>query len=157
MNADDDDLLLRAYTSTRDDVLGVGWSEAQRREFVELQYRAQRADYEQRFPASEHSIIVVDGKPGGRIWIDRRADEIRLLDLTVLPEYRNHGVGYELLERLIAEARRAGVALRHSVLATNLGALRFYARLGFEVIDDVGMHVLMQLRPDRAPISRRDG
>ena len=39
-----------------------------------------------------------------------------------------------------------GVPLRHSVLVDNVDGLRFYERLGFEVIEDFGMYVLMEWR-----------
>jgi GNAT superfamily N-acetyltransferase len=140
----DDDFLLRVYASTRDDVHQTPWTETERGRFVEMQYRAQRDDYESRFATARHSIILVGGEPHGRIWVDRRADEIRLLDITLLPEFRNQDTGGVLLERLIDEARLAGIPLRHSVFNTNTEALRFYSRLGFEVVEDFEMYVLME-------------
>lgn len=144
----DEPLLLELYASTRDDVAHAPFTDEQRREFIRMQFEAQRTDYQNRFPNAEHSIVLVDGEAGGRIWIDRRPDEIRLLDIALLPEHRDAGTGRVLVERLIDEARLAGVALRHSVLSTNLDALRFYHRLGFTVIEDFEMYVLMEWRPD---------
>ncbi len=142
----DEPLLLELYASTRDDVAQAPFTDEQRRGFIKMQHEAQRTDYQARFPAAEHSIILVDGEAQGRIWIDRRPEEIRLLDIALLPEHRDAGTGRVLVERLIDEARVAGVPLRHSVLSTNLDALRFYERLGFEVIEDYEMYVLMEWR-----------
>ncbi len=138
--------LLRVYEGTRDDVSALPWPEQQRREFVAMQFAAQEADYGTRFPDAEHSVVLVDGVPHGRIWIDRNAAEIRLLDVALLPERRNRGTGRVLLERLIAEAQSAGKPLRHSVYKSNTGALRFYERLGFEVVETFEMYVLMEWR-----------
>lgn len=145
---DDEAFLLELYASTRDDVAGSPLTEADKAQFIAMQCRAQRTDYETRFPEAEHSIVVVDGVSAGRIWIDRRDDEIRLLDVSLLPGDRNSGVGGVLLDRLIAEATAAGTPLRHSVLTENEAALRFYRRRGFEVIEDFGMYVLMEFRPN---------
>ncbi|NND73799.1 MAG: GNAT family N-acetyltransferase [Ilumatobacter sp.] len=151
----DTDLLRRIYRDTRDDVAALPWADAQKDEFVDAQFRAQAADYAQRFAAAEHSIVLVDDRPVGRIWVDRRPDEIRLLDVALLAAHRNRGTGSELIGRLIAEAGRAGVPLRHSVFVDNADALRFYRRLGFVVIEDFGMYVLMELAPvtPEAPLS----
>ena len=149
----DREFLRRVYVGTRDDVQAVPWDDAQRRAFLDMQFEAQQTDYETRFPGAEHSIVLVDGVAHGRIWIDRRGDEIRLLDIALLPERRGHGTGRELLERLIAEARDAGLPLRHSVYKTNGAALRFYERLGFEVFEDYEMYVLMEW----TGVSRRAG
>ncbi len=144
MTGADRDFLLRVYEGTRDDARAVPWPEEQRREFVAMQFAAQSADYETRFPNAEHSIVLVDGLPHGRIWIDRADTEIRLLDVALLPERRNRGTGRVLLERLIAEARDAGKPLRHSVYKSNTDALRFYERLGFAVVEDFELYVLME-------------
>ncbi|MGI9644273.1 MAG: GNAT family N-acetyltransferase [Ilumatobacteraceae bacterium] len=146
VNRTDEPLLLELYASTRDDVAQAPLTDEERREFIRMQFDAQRTDYEVRFPAAQHSIVLFDGAAGGRIWIDRRPDEIRLLDIALLPEHRDEGIGRVLVERLIDEARIAGIPLRHSVLSTNLDALRFYERLGFEVIEDFELYVLMEWR-----------
>lgn len=146
----DREFLFAVYEGTRDDVSQVPWSDEERRAFVEMQFAAQHSDYVTRFPDSEHSIIVVDGEAHGRMWVDRRADEIRLLDIALLPEHRNRGTGRVLLERLIAEARNAGRPLRHSVFKSNVGALRFYRRLGFEVSEDFDAYVLMEWSGERS-------
>ena len=141
----DDDLLLQIYAGTRAAELAVvPWTDDQKNEFIAMQFAAQRADYETRFPDAEHSIIAVDGAHVGRVWIDRRDDEIRLLDIALLPEHQNRGTGSELLKRLIEEARQAGTPLRHSVYVTNQAALRFYERLGFTVVEDFETYVLME-------------
>jgi len=124
----------------------VAWSDDQKRVFLKGQFEAQRTDYLARFPAAKHSIIVVDDEPIGRIWIDRRNDEIRILDVAILPRDQNAGVGTVLLERLQHQAAEAGLPLRHSVPVTNQDALRFYRRLGFCVVEDFETHVLMEWR-----------
>jgi ribosomal protein S18 acetylase RimI-like enzyme len=128
----------------------VPWDDEQKHQFLTMQFTAQQSDYETRFPNATHSIIVADGQDVGRIWIDRRTDEIRLLDIAILTKYRNSGIGQIMLEQLQAEASASTTALRHSVYNTNQDALRLYERLGFVVIEDFDTHVLMEWQPAAA-------
>jgi ribosomal protein S18 acetylase RimI-like enzyme len=144
----DDGFLLALYQSTRaTEMVSVPWSDEQKRAFLKGQFEAQRLDYTTRFPSAEHSIIVSDDEPIGRIWIDRRDEEIRLLDIAILPRWQNAGIGATLLERLQQQAKEAGLPLRHSVYATNHEALRFYRRLDFVVVEDFQTHMLMEWSP----------
>ena len=60
-----------------------------------------------------------------------------LEDLFVLPEFRGHGIGYALLQRLAALAVERGYGrLDWSVLDWNRPAIDFYERLGARGLDD---------------------
>ena len=132
----------------------VQWSDEQKEAFLRGQFDAQRADYSVRFPDAEHSIVVVDDEPAGRIWVDQRVEEIRLLDIAILPSGQNTGVGTALVEQLQRHATEAGLPLRHSVHATNRDAMRFYQRLGFVVVEDFDTHLLMEWSPS---VTQTDG
>jgi len=89
-------------------------------------------------------VITIDDRPAGRIWIGRDSEQIRLLDIALLPEFQNRGAGTILLRRLIEEAREAGKPLRHMVFVLNNDADRFYERLGFVVIEEFGAYKHME-------------
>jgi ribosomal protein S18 acetylase RimI-like enzyme len=144
VTAADREFLLRVYADSRDDVQALPWPEAERRRFIEMQFEAQQLDYGRRFPDSDHSILLVDGERVGRLWVGRWPDELRLLDIALLVERRNQGIGTIVVRRLQDSAVSARLPLRHSVFKTNTGALRFYGRLGFEVVEDFDMYVLME-------------
>src|SRR5207245_11068797 len=110
----DDEFLLRVYMSTRAEELAQAeWQEGQQEAFVKWQFDLQRREYDARYPAAEYDVVLVDDRPAGRIWIGRDAEEIHLLDIAVLPEFQNRGVGRALLRSLIDEAKQSGQALRH--------------------------------------------
>ncbi len=152
--AADEPFLLSLYQSTRQDELDVvPWSDSEKADFVRMQFNAQKTDYSRRFPDAEISIVTVDGGDAGRTWINRDAHEIRLLDIALVPDLRGKGVGTALLLRLQEEAKKSGLLLRHSVHKTNLGAIRFYRRLGFTQVEDYQTHDLMEwsgVMPDEA-------
>jgi ribosomal protein S18 acetylase RimI-like enzyme len=148
VESSDEPLLRRIFASTREaEMQIVPWGEEEKEAFLDMQFTAQKTDYAVRFPRSEHSIILVDEVEVGRVWIDRGEDEIRLIDIALLPERRNGGTGTTLLRRLQAEASAADRPLRHSVYKQNTGALRFYERLGFQVVEDFETYVLMEWIP----------
>src|SRR5947207_4858687 len=138
VTAADEAFLLFVYDRSRAEELAQAeWQEGQKEAFVKWQFDLQRREYDARYPGAEYDVILVDGQPAGRIWIGRNAEEIHLLDIVVLPEFQNRGVGGTLLRSLIEEAKQTGKALRHMVFIMNVGALRFYERLGFIVIGDL--------------------
>ena len=146
---DDEEFLLVVYATTRADELAqVPWSDEQKAAFVRMQFDAQRRDYDARHPDAEYDIILLDARPVGRLWVGRDEEEIRLLDIALLPEAQNKGVGGALLRRLIEEAKETGKKLRHMVFVLNPNAQRFYERLGFRVFEDLGAYRHMEWQPD---------
>ena len=145
VTTDDDAFLLSVYDSTRAEELGqVEWAEGQREAFLKWQFDLQRGEYDARFPDAEYNLVLIDDQPAGRFWIGRRDEEIRLLDIALLPQFQNRGAGTLLIQSLIEEARAANKRLRHMVFVLNDNAHRFYERLGFVVIDDLGGYKHME-------------
>lgn len=142
---DDDEFLLAVYTSTRAEELAqVNWQPGQKESFVRWQFDLQRKEYDTRYPDARYDIVLVNGQPAGRIWVGVDANQIRLLDIGLLEEFQNRGVGTVLLKQLIAEAGEANKPLRHMVFVLNNDAHRFYERLGFVTIEDVGGYKHME-------------
>ncbi len=144
MREDDRPFLSRLYAGTRQEELkATPWTEEQKREFLQMQFDAQHKFYMEHFPQAEFSIIEMEGNPVGRIYIDRRQDEIRLVDIALLPEYRGQGLGGLLMHGLLEEGQKAGKPIRIHVEYDN-PAMRLYKRLGFRRIDDNGIYHLME-------------
>lgn len=144
----DNEFLLAVYASTRADELAQAeWAEGQQEMFLRWQFDLQRREYDTRFPEADYRVILIDQQPAGRIWIGTDNEQIRLLDIALLPEFQSRGVGTALLEGLKSEAQNAGKALRHMVFVLNNNADRFYERLGFKKIEDFGAYKHMEWRP----------
>lgn len=142
---EDDPFLLSVYGSTRDKELSqVEWPAGQRETFLHWQFNLQRKEYDARFPDARYQIVIIDGEPAGRIWIGEREEEIRLLDIAILPQFQNRGAGTLLVKNLIASATASGKTLRHMVFVLNDDAHRFYERLGFRIIEDLGAYKHME-------------
>ena len=146
---DDDQFLLSVYASTREAELSqVEWAEGQKESFLRWQFDTQRREYSARFPNADYHVILVDERPAGRIWVGSDEEQIRLLDIALLPEFQNRGVGTTLLRRLMDLTAREGKALRHMVFVLNNDAHRFYERFGFRIIDDLGAYKHMEWRAE---------
>ena len=141
--------MVGVYASTRAAELAqvTWWDDAQKLAFCRMQYHAQKAEYDARYPDAQYDLILLEGRTAGRLWIGRDDEEIHMLDITVLPWAQGRGVGAALVRGLIEEARASGVRLRHMVFVMNEGARRLYERLGFVVFEEVmGTHLHMEWR-----------
>jgi ribosomal protein S18 acetylase RimI-like enzyme len=145
---EDAEFLFRVYAGTRVEELAVvPWSEEQKEAFLRMQFRAQDTDYHRSYPDAAFLVIESDGAPAGRLYVHRRRNEIAVVDVALVPEYRGRGIGGALLRGLMAEAAAAGLPVRLHVERFN-PAQRLYARLGFRPLADHGVYLLMEWRPD---------
>jgi ribosomal protein S18 acetylase RimI-like enzyme len=148
---DDQPLLLEIYGSTREDELRlVDWSDAQKQAFVEQQFGCQHAYYQQQYADASFDVILADGVPVGRLYVDRREDEIRIIDIALLPEFRGRGIGGSIMKDLLEEALRAEKPVRIHVENYN-PAMRWYDRLGFHKTGETGVYHLMEWVPENTP------
>jgi ribosomal protein S18 acetylase RimI-like enzyme len=146
---DDEPFLFEVYASTRAQEMAlVPWEDEQRKSFLTMQFVAQDSHYRAQFPDASYSIILRDDLPLGRFYVLREQGDIRILDITILPEYRNGGIGTSLLRDLLQEAALSGKRVLIYVETFN-PSLRLFERLGFKSIAEEGINFLMEWRPAR--------
>jgi GNAT superfamily N-acetyltransferase len=145
----DASFLLALYATTRADELEmVPWSEEEKAAFVDMQFKAQNTFYHEQFPQAEFLLVEREGVPIGRVYVNREADQLRLIDISLIPEQRGQGLGTSLLLDLLDEAESVGLPVCIHVEQFN-PAYRLYRRLGFEPIADKGLYKLLEWRPGR--------
>jgi ribosomal protein S18 acetylase RimI-like enzyme len=69
------------------------------------------------------------------------------VDIALLPQFQNLGIGTGLIEQIKARSRQSKIPLRLHVLLTNPG-IRLYQRLGFTRIADDGVYMAMEMLPE---------
>jgi len=144
---EDEALLREIYACTRAAELAmVPWSDEQREAFLRFQFDAQDSHYRSQFPEASYQLILKNTEPVGRLYVLRDATEIRILDITVLPQYRNAGIGTSLIRDVLAEADRSGQTVTIWVEQFNPSQALFQ-RLGFAKIQDDGYSDLFQSVP----------
>ncbi len=141
---------LRAvYASTREAEMQMfDLSETEKQNFIDMQFNAQYRQYQGQFSDASFNIIVHDDVDIGRLYVDRRDDEIRIIDIALLAVYRNHGFGSSLLKTIFTEADKANLPVRIHVEVNN-PALKLYEKLGFVTIDNQVVNYYMERLPDR--------
>ena len=142
----DREFLVGLYATTRAEELEAsGWSPAQRDAFARAQFDLQEQHYGREYPLAERSLIMVGPERAGRIIVNRGDDEIRVVDISLLPEHRGRGVGSALIEEVLAEGAGAGRPVRLHVVSSN-PARRLYERLGFVHVGTAGAYLALEWR-----------
>ena len=140
----DREFLVRVYGESRAEELAqVAWPEGALEAFVRMQFEAQDVSYRTQNPNGSFDVIEVDGRPAGRLYVDRRADEIRIVDIALLPEFRGAGIGSFLIGRLQEEAAGSGRYVSIHVEIHNRAAT-LYTRLGFRAVSEAGLYRRME-------------
>lgn len=142
--SEDTPFLEKLYFETRrDEFAQLGWDENQLATLLKMQFMTQTQSYRMQFPDARNLIIEADGAAVGRLI---ETDEIRLVDIAVLPEFRNRGIGSFVLRRLFEEAKNKTKPVNLQVLKTNIPAIRLYERFGFEKTGEDQLYLMMQWR-----------
>jgi ribosomal protein S18 acetylase RimI-like enzyme len=144
--ADDDTFLFLLYASTRDEFSLLNWDEEQKQALIKMQYDARRSQYEESYTRPEDNIIVAGEMPVGRLFVNEIDREITLVDIALVPKYRNLGIGATLIRQLLDRAVKAGKPVRLHVLKTN-PAQHLYQRLGFSQTGEASMYLEMTFEP----------
>lgn len=137
----DESFLRTVYSSTRADEMAlVDWTPDQKEAFLRMQFDAQTTHYRSYYPQAEYQIIQRgDGLPIGRVIIDRSNEFILLMDIALLPEFRNAGIGTTMMSDLMAEAAASNRPIRLHVEVFN-PAMKLYERLGFVKCSEQGIY-----------------
>ena len=145
----DEEFLLSVYASTRaEEMKLVPWTAEQKDAFVRMQYAAQKQHYAAMYPAASYDVIQKDQTAIGRLWVERKAGELHILDITVLPEHRGRGAGGTLLRRLLEEAGASANVVTIYVESFS-PSLRLFEQLGFRKEREEGHQFLMKWQAQR--------
>ncbi len=115
----DEDFLAEVYFSTRsDEFSALGWDTEQLGQFLAMQYKIQKQAYQLQFPDAENSIIWLEKEKIGRLIVNRSAADLRLVDISLLPEFRSLGTGAKIITGLQNEAGEKNLPLTLTVAVT---------------------------------------
>ena len=143
----DEPIVMKMYASTRSSELEMlPWNEWQKADFVKMQHIAQHTHYVKEYNTERFDIILLDGQPAGRLYIEEKEDQLLLVDIIVLPEYQQQGIGGYYMEQLLEEAaeKQKKVALH---VYSDSWVRELYLRLGFEEKGGTDVHTYMEWHP----------
>lgn len=147
VEAGDDAFLFRVYAGARAEELApIGWDQTTTEAFLRGQFELQDRAYRQTNPLASFALVLIDGAPIGRLYVDRSGTSIHVIDISLLPEHRGRGIGTALLRDLLEEGRRSGRSVTIDALQTGR-ALSLYQRLGFAVTREDDVYATLEWRP----------
>lgn len=146
---EDEKFLRHLYASTRlEEKSLLGWDPASWEAFIAMQFAAQQRSYRMHFPDADAQVVLLNDRPIGRLLVDRHQEEdvIRIVDIALLPRFRGLGIGAALVRDLLAEAEAVAKPIRCHVKRHGRER-RFWERMGFNMIGDGPVHILMEWMP----------
>ncbi|MDA3880465.1 MAG: GNAT family N-acetyltransferase [Prolixibacteraceae bacterium] len=145
----DEDFLFRLYASTRaDEMSASNWDESQKQQFLRFQFNAQLHHYLNNYKNATFDIIHSKGKDIGRLYLTHNDNDIRIIDISLLPEYRGKGIGSRILKAIRKKADQQQKTIRLSVFVTN-PAKRLYEKLGFVEENIEHPYIYMKKCPEK--------
>lgn len=146
---EDESFLYQLYASTREEEMQVwGWEQQAAETFLNMQFRIQQQSYRHQYPDAEQRIIFLGGSPVGQYRLNRGMEELIVVDISLLPVWRNTGLGTLLFRLWQKEAEQADKGIRLHVLRANRGR-KLYERLGFIPVREEGLYIEMVWRSER--------
>jgi len=91
-------------------------------------------------------IVLIQNEPVGMFIILEQNGFLWLDEIQIWPQFQKHGIGSQIIARLIVRARQLNLPLRLRVLHANNAAYRLYRKLGFEQIESLKHHTVMETK-----------
>ena len=138
--------LERLYVSVRwPELEPTAWPDEAKVDFLRSQFRVQRQQYQTQYGGAQFVVLERGTVAAGRLCVLRGPQDFRIVDISLLPEFRGQGIGTGLLGAVIREAARIHASVSLHVEKFN-PAQRLYRRLGFVEAGESGPYWLM-VRP----------
>jgi ribosomal protein S18 acetylase RimI-like enzyme len=148
IEATDSPFLLELYTSTRaSEMSQVDWSDEQKYQFLSMQFNAQQNYYLENYQKATFDVIEWQNTTIGRLYVEEWPTELRIIDIALLPDYCNQGIGSHFLKKVMKHASNINKGVSIHVEQNN-PAMLLYKRLGFEKVDEHGVYDLMEWATD---------
>lgn len=139
--------LCQLYAQTREEELApVPWTAQQKQAFLADQFDKQHRHYLQHYPRAQWWVLTHQYTPMGRLYLEQTARELRVMEISLMPDHRNQGLGTALMRALLGHADGQQLTVALHVEPFN-PALRLYERLGFVHAETRGVYWFMQRPP----------
>ncbi|WP_121353949.1 GNAT family N-acetyltransferase [Flavisolibacter nicotianae] len=159
INATDEESLCQIYSSTRTEELDqlTDWTATQKNVFLRSQFVAQHAYYQNNYKGAHFWVIEYGSQIIGRLYLDTHYEgtSIRIIDIALLPEWRNRGIGKRILMDVLDLAKSMGSSVTIHVESFN-PAMKLYERLGFVLVSKTnGVYHLFEWKAT-SPVTRQN-
>jgi GNAT superfamily N-acetyltransferase len=154
--ASDDAFLYDVFATTWASEVAALPNQNLARHVLRIQHIAQERRIAGRYPGHQRFIVLQDGEPAGRLYVHGDAESMHVIDLTLMPRFRDRGIGSRILRDLFEVAAVDRHAVTARVDRRNRAATELYSRLGFKLVavDDVDHH--FEWSPSSAPSAMKE-
>jgi len=147
---DDQSFLLELYRSVRwEELAPVDWPDDTKLAFLDHQFQLQTTHYKRFYYDAAFGIVEAVGEPIGRLYLIVQPGDLRIVDISLLPQWRGRGIGGRLIGTVFEQAREQGLPVVSIHVEQFNPARRLYDRLGFKEIEVKGPYILMKAQIDR--------
>ncbi len=114
-------------------------------QFLRWQFSLQRKHYLEHYYDAEFAIVENHDAPAGRLYLFRGARDIRIVDISLFPEFRSLGLGGALIGAVFDEAQAGGRSV--SIHVEHFNPARAALRTpGIRGAERDGVYALMEWR-----------
>jgi len=136
------------YKANRDDLRLIDAEDDFIESLIDMQHKAQTQGYGDTFPNAMYFIVEKHNERVGRVVLDFSPNEIRIIDIALLPAAQGHGFASGIIKALQLSATKSRTPLALSVYKTNMPARQLYATLGFKLVDSNANIDFLAWQPD---------
>lgn len=136
-------LRLLYYQLRADELTTVPWPDSQKRAFSDSQFDLQHHHYLTYYSEAFFLLIENQSVPIGRLYLLQQADTFLIIDISLVSEWQNHGIGSILIQHIQKLAHTDQAILTLHVDQRNRAAYRLYTRLGFVYNGIQATHIKM--------------
>jgi ribosomal protein S18 acetylase RimI-like enzyme len=151
---DDEGFLYDVFCTTWESEIAALPNPSLAHHILRIQYTAQNRRFQNRYPHHERHVVMNDGQAVGRLYLQRDADVIHVVDMTLLPEFRSRGIGTELVRMVVTEATKEGRSVTLRVARRNTRAAMLYSSLGFNLVTMDDLDSYFEFTPAAVPAGR---
>jgi len=137
----DGDFLRRLFAANRAGLFGPDVPAAMAESLIAMQHRAQTLSYRLNFPDARFWIAELGSEPIGRYIEHDENEAIDIIDIALLPEFQQRGIGSALVRSTQQLASSSKRCVRAMVLSDNDASLKMFRRLEFTATDKDEVHL----------------
>jgi ribosomal protein S18 acetylase RimI-like enzyme len=123
------------------------WPETIRNQMIRMQYNGFMQSVHTEFPEHIDYLILYQSEKAGRLQLDKNDKGFRIINISLLPAYRNIGIGSAIIQKIIEEANFKSIPVYLEVDKTNKAAY-LYNKLGFTIYQQNEIKYLMIYSPE---------
>lgn len=135
------------YSTKQEEAVSWGFPPEEADSFIRTQWVIRQQAYQLQYPYAKTELIIDNHRWIGSLMTLRTEEALHLIDLALLPTYRNQQHGSSIITKLQQDASERHIPILLHVLAMN-PALRLYQRMGFHITGNHEPYLSMQWTMD---------